>query len=96
MFKYVLGRLGAMLLTLFLVMTPLATLSMRRYLLVWMGPLPSMGCPRELTTLPRRASPTGTSTTLPVVLTVSPSLIFLDEPSRTAPTLSSSRLRTIP
>ena len=61
-----------------------------------MGPLPSIGCPRALTTRPVIASPTGTSTTLPVVLTISPSRIFLWLPRRTAPTLSSSRFSTIP
>ena len=44
----------------------------------------------------RVASPTGTSTTRPVVLTVSPSLIFLFALNSTAPTLSSSRFITIP
>ena len=34
-----------------------------------MGPLPSRGCPRGLTTRPSRASPTGTSTIRPVRLT---------------------------
>ena len=38
----------------------------------------------------------GTSTTLPVVFTVSPSLIFFWSPNNTAPTLSSSRFNTIP
>ena len=82
--------------TLFLVITPLATLSILRYFVVWIGPLPSMGCPSELTTRPTMASPTGTSTTRPVVFTVSPSLMFLALPNNTTPTLSSSRFRTMP
>ena len=73
-----------------------ATLSICLVLSVLIGPLPSIGCPSALTTRPVNASPTGTSTTRPVVLTVSPSLMFLESPSRTAPTLSSSRLSTIP
>ena len=60
------------------------------------GPLPSRGWPSAFTTLPSNPSPTGTSTTLPVVFTVSPSLISLSDPSKTHPTLSSSRLRAIP
>ena len=42
---------------------------------VSMGPAPSMGWPSALTTRPISASPTGTDTTLPVRLTVLPSLI---------------------
>ena len=80
----------------FLVITPEATLSILRYLSVCMGPLPSMGWPKAFTTRPNMASPTGTSTTRPVVFTVSPSLIFFWLPRSTAPTLSSSRFSTIP
>ena len=39
------------------------------------APLPSIGSPKALTTLPSIASPTGTFTTLRVRLTISPSLI---------------------
>ena len=60
------------------------------------GPLPSRGCPSAFTTLPIIASPTGTSTTAPVGLTMSPSLISLSEPRITTPTLSSSRFWAIP
>ena len=80
----------------FLVITPDATLSILRYLSVWIGPLPSIGCPRAFTTRPSMQSPTGTSTTRPVVFTISPSLMLCWLPRRTAPTLSSSRLSTIP
>jgi len=80
----------------FLEITPDATRSIWRYLSVSIGPLPSIGCPNALTTRPNIASPTGTSTTRPVVFTVSPSLIFFWLPSNTAPTLSSSRFNTIP
>lgn len=55
------------------------------------APLPSMGCPREFTTLPRSASPTGTDMMCPVRFTVEPSLISSSEPSITAPTKSCSR-----
>ncbi len=40
-----------------------------------MGPAPSMGWPSALTTRPIMASPTGTDTTLPVRLTMLPSLM---------------------
>ena len=39
--------------------------------------LPSTGFPRGFTTLPKRVSPTGTSTILPVHLTVTPYSMFL-------------------
>ncbi len=55
-------------------MTPGAMRSTGRVLVVSMGPLPSSGSPSGLTTRPISASPTGTSTTRPVVLTWSPSL----------------------
>ena len=80
----------------FLEITPDATLSICLFFLVSTGPFPSIGCPRAFTTRPSIASPTGTSTTLPVVFTISPSLIFLWSPKSTAPTLSSSRLSTMP
>ena len=60
------------------------------------GPLPSMGMPRGLTTRPIRAGPAGMDMILPVRLTVSPSLIFVNSPRRMIPTLSSSRLKARP
>ena len=65
-------------------------------LLVSMGPLPSSGSPRGLTTRPTRASPTGTCMTWPVRLTGSPSLMSVSSPRSTAPTLSSSRFSAMP
>ena len=82
--------------TLLRVITPLATRSILRNLSVCTGPLPSIGCPKEFTTRPSNASPTGTSTTRPVVLTISPSSILLALPNNTTPTLSSSRFSTMP
>ncbi len=58
-------------------MTPGATFSMAEVPWAWTGPRPSMGRPRASTTLPSRASPTGTSRIRPVHLTVSPSLMCL-------------------
>ena len=55
-------------------MTPGAIRSMGRVPVAAIGPLPSSGSPSGLTTRPISASPTGTSTTRPVVLTWSPSL----------------------
>jgi len=49
---------------------PGALISTLLKLLAAMGPLPSMGWPMALTTLPMRASPTGTSAMRPVRLTV--------------------------
>merc|ERR1719376_565784 len=57
-------------------MIPGALMSTRRRLSVLIGPFPSMGLPRPSTTLPKSSSPTGTSTMAPVLLTVSPSLMF--------------------
>ena len=65
-----------------------ATTSTGRRLSASMGPLPSMGSPRALTTLPTRASPTGTSTIRPVLRTSLPSLTERGSPMMTAPTLS--------
>ncbi len=70
--------------------------SILRILSVAIGPFPSRGPPRALTTRPRRASPTGTEITRPVDLTVCPSFILRVSPSSTAPTESSSRLSAIP
>src|SRR5512134_277446 len=75
---------------------PGALISTRRKSFVSMGPRPSTGCPRALTTRPTMASPHGTSTMRPVRRTVSPSLISWSSPRRTTPTLSSSRLSTMP
>ena len=54
-------------------MMPGAIDSIRRVSVVAMSPLPSMGWPKELTTRPSIASPTGTAAILPVALTVLPS-----------------------
>ncbi len=59
-------------------------------------PFPSIGWPKAFTTRPNKALPTGTCTILPVVFTISPSLILTSVPSRIAPTLSSSRFMAIP
>ena len=60
------------------------------------GPLPSIGWPSALTTRPTISSPTGTEMMRPVRLTVSPSLISVEWPRSTAPTLSSSRFSAMP
>ena len=77
-------------------MTPGAIRSTGRVFVVAMGPLSSSGRPSGSTTRPRSAWPTGTSTTRPVVLTVSPSLMCVASPRMTAPTVSSSRLSAMP
>ncbi len=61
-----------------------------------MGPLPSIGSPRVFTTLPNIPSPTLIDAIVPVLLTEDPSLRFPEGPRSTAPTLSSSRLSTMP
>ena len=76
--------------------TPGAIFSMGACCPVVIGPLPSTGWPSALTTRPSSSSPTGTEMMRPVRLTGSPSLISVDSPSSTAPTLSSSRLRAMP
>ena len=58
------------------VMTPGATRSTGRVVAASIGPLSSIGRPSASTTRPISAAPTGTSTTVPVVLTVSPSLML--------------------
>ena len=78
------------------VMTPGAMRSTGRVFVRGMSPLPSSGLPSGSTTRPSSAWPTGTSTTLPVVRTWSPSLIAEASPRMTAPTVSSSRLRAMP
>ncbi len=77
-------------------MMPGAFSSMRREVLVLIGPLPSTGCPSAFTTRPRSASPTGTSAMRPVRRTSSPSLMSCVSPMMAAPTLSSSRFSASP
>ena len=77
-------------------MTPGAMRSTGRVAVAAIGPLSSSGRPSGSTTRPSSAWPTGTSTTRPVVLTVSPSLMPEASPRTTAPTVSSSRLRAMP
>src|SRR5688572_13650023 len=76
--------------------TPGATFSITSVSLALIGPLPSMGCPRELTTLPSSSGPMGTDRILPVVLTVSPSVMCWYSPRITEPTESRSRLSARP
>src|SRR6478672_1956931 len=76
--------------------TPGASRSISRDSLEPIGPLPSIGWPSALTTRPTSSSPTGTEMIRDVRLTVSPSLSAVYSPSRTAPTLSSSRFSAIP
>ena len=64
--------------------------------LVLTAPNPSIGFPKASKTLPNISSPIGTSTIAPVLLTTSPSWIYLSLPKTTTPTLSLSRLRDIP
>src|SRR4051794_119120 len=61
-----------------------------------MSPLSSSGRPRGSTRRPSSSSPTGISRRRPVRFTVSPSETLSQSPKRTAPTLSSSRLRASP
>ena len=61
-----------------------------------MGPLPSIGSPRGFTTLPKKLSPTGIERTVPVRLTLVPSLMsFLSERIATE-TVSFSRFWASP
>ena len=60
------------------------------------APFPSIGFPKPSTTLPKSSFPTGVSTIFPVLLTTSPSLMFLSSPKITTPTFSLSKLRAIP
>ena len=76
--------------------TPNAFRSMGREWDVSIGPFPSIGCPRGLTTRPNIASPTGVSTTRPVLFARSPSFTSRVSPNNTRPTLSSSRFNAIP
>ena len=60
------------------------------------GPFPSIGFPNPSTTRPNKDFPTATSTIEPVLLTISPSLIFESSPKITTPTFSVSRFKAIP
>src|SRR5918995_1721987 len=75
---------------------PGAWISRRRYVSVLTGPLPSIGCPRALTTRPSMTSPTGTERMRPVSWTVWPSSTSSASPSTTAPIESSSRFSASP
>lgn len=77
-------------------MIPGALISTLFLSVVLTGPSPSMGFPNGSKTLPNISSPIGTSTMAPVLLTTSPSWIYLSLPKTTTPTLSVSKLRAIP
>ncbi len=77
-------------------MMPGAPVSRARVLVVTMGPFPSIGCPIAFTTRPIIASPTGIEAIFPVRRTVSPCFTWSVPPKSAAPTLSSSRFRTMP
>ena len=83
-------------LTLSRFMTPGAILSIGLVFSYVKGPTSSIGIPKALTTRPKRPSPTGTSTTRPVDLTVSPSLTSSSPLRTTALTVSRLRFITIP
>ena len=76
--------------------TPGAILSIGLEPSLLIGPSPSIGIPSGLTTLPKKPSPTGISTILLVLVTISSYLIWLSSPKITTPTLSSSSDKTIP
>src|SRR5574343_243673 len=76
--------------------TPGATFSILSVSLALIGPLPSIGSPRALTTRPTSSGPIGTSRMRPVHLTVSPSEMCSYSPRITAPTESRSRFRARP
>src|SRR3954451_24315004 len=61
-----------------------------------MSPLPSSGLPSGSTMRPSSSSPTGISSSDPVRLTVSPSLMCSQAPNSTTPTLSDSSFRARP
>ena len=61
-----------------------------------MSPLPSSGRPSGSTIRPSSCSPTGISSSWPVRLAVSPSLMCSHSPNSTAPTLSDSRFNARP
>jgi hypothetical protein len=77
-------------------MMPGALISTLRVWVPTIGLPPSMAWPVALTTRPTSSSPTGTSTILPVRRTTSPSLMPSKRPRIATPTLSSSRLSTMP
>src|SRR3990167_3570874 len=72
------------------------TSTRRRSAAPTIGPLPSIGSPRGVTTRPRRPLPTGTSTISERRRTSSPSEMARSSPKMTTPTLSRSRLRAMP
>ena len=72
----------------FLWIIPGAFTSKRLFSFDFISPLPSIGFPKPSTTLPNKDFPIGNSRIFFVLLTVSPSLIFLSSPKITAPTLS--------
>ncbi|MNS87632.1 hypothetical protein D3C72_1215800 [compost metagenome] len=80
----------------FRAITPGATFSITSVILALIGPLPSIGWPREFTTGPVSSGPTGTSRMRPVHLTVSPSEMCSYSPRITAPTESRSRFSARP
>ena len=61
-----------------------------------MGPFPSIGFPKVSTTRPTIPSPVFKEAILSVRFTVEPSLIAVEAPNNTTPTLSSSKFNTIP
>jgi hypothetical protein len=75
---------------------PGALSSIRRVSAARIGPFPSIGCPSALTTLPQSSGPTGTSAMRPVRRTSVPSITRYASPKIAAPTLSSSRFKTMP
>src|SRR5688572_13684438 len=76
--------------------TPGATFSITSVSLALIGPLPSIGTPSEFTTRPSSSGPIGTDRILPVVFTVSPSVMWVYSPRITDPTESRSRLSARP
>src|SRR5688572_20801479 len=76
--------------------TPGATFSMTSVSLALIGPLPWIGWPSEFTTRPSSSGPIGTERILPVVLTVSPSVMWVYSPRITEPTESRSRFSARP
>jgi hypothetical protein len=83
-------------LTDFLGIIPGALIYTLDLLLVLTGPSPSIGLPKASNTRPNISSPIGTSTMAPVLVTVSPSWIYLSLPKMTTPTLSVYKFKAIP
>ena len=77
----------------FLAITPVATLSIGYFSLDAISHIPSIGLPKESTTLPIISGHTGTSKVLAVAFTFSPSLIELNPDKTTTQTKCSSKLR---